>query len=48
MTYLSSNSFFHLFIPSIITYQTSVLLQALCQVLGIRDESERQGILFSA
>ena len=38
VTYLGSNSFFHLFIPSIITYQTSVLLQAPCQVLGIREE----------
>ena len=43
MTYLDSGSFFHLFIHSTIIYQTSILLQALCQVPGIGDESRRPG-----
>lgn len=43
MTYLGSNSFFHLLIHSTIIYRTSVLLQALCQELAIGDESRRHG-----
>lgn len=43
MTYLGSSSFFHLFIHFTIIYQTSILLQAPCQVLSIGDESGRHG-----